>query len=58
MADSGEVDGLTYNNDGSFQTSNEQLGKLPKRDFSNKIDEKGIFMRFLQIFGSRIMDHN
>ena len=28
MADLGEVDGLTYNNDGSYQTSNEQLGIL------------------------------
>ena len=27
MTEEGDVDGLTYNNDGSFQTSNEQLGK-------------------------------
>ena len=26
MTEEGDVDGLTYNNDGSFQTSNEQLG--------------------------------
>ena len=31
MTEEGDVDGLTYNNDGSFQTSNEQLGKCWKK---------------------------